>query len=132
MPAAANHGRYRRVFFMKIASTPGLGNEAQKKGAREARSNLIYRDGHPPPEARQMQMRECNAVSPLSSVSQRAPQRRQGTHSFGLPSFHPHLLTRLNALIGSPASDPDGAPCAATSTSRREGCGGSRLPANNF
>ena len=79
-----------------------------------------------------MQMRECNPVSPLFSVSQRAPQRRQGTHSFWLPSFRPHLLARLHVLIGSPASDPGGARCAATSTSRREGCGRSRLRANNF
>ncbi len=116
------------ILHEDCTASPCLGNEADKKGAREARSNLIYRDGHPPPEARQMQMR--NAVSPLFSVSQRAPQRRQGTHSFWLPSFRPHLLARLHVLIGSPASDPGGAPCAATSTSRREGCGGSRLPAN--
>jgi hypothetical protein len=66
---------------------------------------------------------------PTGSVSQRAPQRRQGTHSFSLPSFHTQLLARWRVLIGSPASDPGGAPCAATGKSRREGCGRSRLPA---
>ena len=93
---------------MKIARIPGLGNEAQQKGARAARSNLIYRDGHPPPEARHHANAGMQCSSPLFSVSQRAPQRRQGTHSFLLPSFRPHLRARLHVLIGSPASDPGG------------------------
>jgi|SRR5262245_12462739 len=46
------------------------------------------------------------------------------------PLFVPIFLRALPCTLGYPASDPGGARCAATSKSRREGCGRSRLPAN--
>src|SRR5581483_11908384 len=56
------------------------------------------------------------------------------------PSSHPSLSSLLFSSpsscaqylpIGSSGCDCGVARCAATSTSRREGCGGSRLPANH-
>jgi hypothetical protein len=106
---------------MTAAWIPCRGNEHTYKSARAARSNFIYRDGHPPPEARQMQ---CGMQSRRSFHSRSA--HRSGVKAptaFIFPSFVPSFLPTCASSLGPPPLTP------AVRPALRQVCRGERAAA---
>src|SRR5262245_61494990 len=93
-------------------TTQGVGEQLARAGrgwgeCRPLRTTLKFDlSGRTPTNPWKPANPKCKCSSPLFSFSQRASQRRQGTHSFWFPSFHPQLLAPTHILVGFPASDP--------------------------
>ena len=99
---------------------PDRDHEVEHKGARVARSNSHLSGRTPTTRSPPHTNAECgNVLAALFSIAARIAAASRHPQRLS-PLFRLQLLAPRHVLIGSPASDPGDAPCAATGKSRRE------------